>query len=324
MIISRTPLRITLGGGGTDIPSFYETHGEGFLVAAAIDKYIYVAVHDNFEPEYLLKYSAIEKSADLEAIKHPIIRECLRLYGVPASVEVSSIADIPAGTGLGSSGTFTVGMLRSLAGYRRQLVSNAELAAQACHIEIDTLREPVGKQDQYIAALGGLTSLTFRGDGTVEAQSVNMPQRAMEELQDNLLLFYTGVRRSASDELQELSDTVARPSSRMSANLTDVRQAGHLAQDLLQSGSLVEFASLLTDQWRLKFDRSPSRIHEEIDELIQAGLAAGAQGGKLVGAGGGGFLLFYAESKLRLREVMADRGLREVKFRFDFQGTTVL
>ena len=323
MIITRSPLRISLGGGGTDLPSYFTVYG-GFVISAAIDKYVYVSVIRPFRKGIYLKYSQHEHVDRVEEVKHPIIRECLRLYGVPASVEVSSIADIPAGTGLGSSGTFTVGMLRSLAGYRRQLVSNAELAAQACHIEIDTLREPVGKQDQYIAALGGLTSLTFRGDGTVEAQSVNMPQRAMEELQDNLLLFYTGVRRSASDELQELSDTVARPSSRMSANLTDVRQAGHLAQDLLQSGSLVEFASLLTDQWRLKFDRSPSRIHEEIDELIQAGLAAGAQGGKLVGAGGGGFLLFYAESKLRLREVMADRGLREVKFRFDFQGTTVL
>lgn len=324
MIISRTPLRISLGGGGTDLPSYYETTGRGFLVASAIDKYIYIAAHQNFEDKILLKYSQIENKSTIDEIEHGIFREALRFTGSSGMIELTSVADIPAGTGLGSSGTFTVGVLNALSAYAKKPTSAAELAKNACHIEIDVLGEPVGKQDQYIAAHGGLTAFEFLKDGTVITQSVNLSSSGVDELSENLLLFFTGIRRSASEELARTKQEASQASSGIKANLDEVMRAGYLAAETLEAGDLNKFATSLTDQWKLKYLRSPSPTHDTVDSWINQGIEAGAAGGKLVGAGGGGFLLFYSENKAKLRRVMGQIGLKEVKFNFDFHGTTIL
>lgn len=323
MIITRTPLRISLGGGGTDLPAYYR-RGGGFLVAAAIDKHVYIAAHQNFEPDIMLKYSSIERVADVGQISHPLLREALAANGITEHIELTSMADIPAGTGLGSSGTFTVGVLNALAAYRRQYVSSREIAELACHIEIDRLGEPVGKQDQYIAAVGGLTAFEFNPDDTVDIVSVPVSPSTRHQLEESLLLFYTGVRRSASAELAALDDGTKMNDADLMANLDEVKAAGRATFASLVDGDLESFAGQLTEQWKLKFQRSPSPIHHQVDAWIERGLRAGAGGGKLVGAGGGGFLLFYADAKASVRREMAELGFAEVPFSFDYQGTTVV
>lgn len=323
MIITRTPLRISLGGGATDLPNYYREHGGGFLVAAAISRHIYIAVNDNFDDDLLLKYSSIERVSDVVSIEHPILREALVTTDIERGIEISSMADIPAGTGLGSSGAFTVGVLKALHAYRRQMTTNEDLAEMACHIEIERLGEPVGKQDQYAAAIGGVTAFTFHPDDRVTFEPVPMPKAALDRFEENLLLFYTGVRRSASEELTEqISELGTQP--RAAENLDAVRQIGHDSYDALAAGDLNGFAELMNRQWELKFRRSPSEIHEQVDCWIQRGRNAGAIGGKLVGAGGGGFLLFYADSKTSVRAEMTDIGLEEVRFTFDFEGSRIV
>lgn len=323
MIITRTPLRISLGGGGTDLPAFYRDHGGGFLVAAAISKYVYVATNQNFEPDILLKYSKAERAAELDAIEHPLLREALRYCGITGGIEISSMADIPAGTGLGSSGSFTVGVLNALRTYQRRAAPSAELAAAACHLEIDVLGENVGKQDQYAAAMGGVTAFTFDADGEVHIERLELPDEARWQFEENLLLFYTGVRRSASAELSAQTGDGDSPVSWVD-NLKEVRDIGRESRAALCRGDMAGFAELMSEQWRLKYERSPSAMHHQVEQWIQAGLAAGAMGGKLVGAGGGGFLLFYSEHKVALRAAMAELGLEEVRFSFDYEGTKVI
>ncbi len=324
MIITRTPLRISLGGGGTDLPSYYRSNGGGFLVAAAINRYVYVAVHPNFEPSVLLKYSKIENVERPVDVEHPLIREALIYTGVGPGIEISSMADIPAGTGLGSSGAFGVGLLRGLFAYQRKYVPTAQVAEIACHIEIERLREPVGKQDQYIAAIGGLTAFEFHPDDSVSVVALPTEPRVCERLDENLLLFYTGTRRSASAELRATDDAAGQAGHEMALNLDETKRSGRRTFDALSSGDLSEFAGLLTEQWEIKYRRSPSEFHGLVDGWIRAGLAAGAVGGKLVGAGGGGFLLFYAERKESLREAMRGLGLPEVAFSIEFNGTQVI
>jgi D-glycero-alpha-D-manno-heptose-7-phosphate kinase len=324
MIISRTPLRISLGGGGTDLPGYYRQAGGGFLVAAAITKYVYVAVHDNFEPAILLKYSSIERVEAPHEVRHPLIREALRYVGVEGGIEITSMADIPAGTGLGSSGTFTVGLLRALFTYLRRHASREQLAEIACHLEIERLQEPVGKQDQYIAAIGGISAFEFRPDDRVHIRSVPMAADVRARLEENLLLFYTGVRRSASEELRALDQGVAVPDSGMTQNLDEVKDVGRITEAALEAGDLSAFGELLTQQWRLKLHRAPTPVHRQVDGWLRDGIEAGALGGKLVGAGGGGFLLYYAENKADLRAAMASLGLTEVSFGIDYLGSTVV
>lgn len=323
MIISRTPLRISLGGGGTDLPSHYRSAG-GFLVAAAITRHVYIAVNRNFDAGILLKYSQIEHATKVEDVHHPLLREALKVTGVDGWVEISSMADIPANTGLGSSGSFTVGLLKALYAHQRRLITNEELAQQACHIEIDRLGEPVGKQDQYIAALGGVTAFRFHPDDSVEVTPVPMADDTRWRLEENLLLFYTGLRRSASEVLadQDAKSKAADPGT--TRNLAQVTDIGEESFDALVSGDLARFAKLMTLQWELKRSRSPGATTAEIDAWINAGLDAGALGGKLVGAGGGGFLLFYSEHKPELRAAMARLGLPEVRFRFDYEGSKLV
>jgi D-glycero-alpha-D-manno-heptose-7-phosphate kinase len=324
MIITRTPLRISLGGGGTDLPSFYESNGGGFLVAATISKYIYIAVHRNFDDDLILKYSAVERVGSPSEIQHPILREAFSIVGPTHGVELTSMADIPAGTGLGSSGSFTVGVLKALHSYQRRPVTNEQLAALACHVEMERLREPTGKQDQYAAAIGGLTAFQFHSDGSVLAEPVAMEAEQKSVLEENLLLFYTGMRRSASDEISAQMEPGGISTSAVADNLKAVRELGFESRAALEDGDLDRFARLMTEQWQLKLVRAPSALHRTLDGWLRSGIDAGAAGGKLIGAGGGGFLLFYAEEKKELRRAMVELGLEEVRFSFDHEGSMTL
>jgi len=324
MIITRSPLRISLGGGGTDLPSYYREHG-GFLIAAAIDKYVYINVHRRFVEGFLLKYSQLEEAATIDDIKHPIIREALRLAGVEErNLEITSMADIPAGTGLGSSGSFTTALLKAFHALRKNIVHPAQLAEQACEIELEKLHEPIGKQDQYIAAYGGITCFRFLSDNRVEAFPLKISEETLFNLEDNLLLFFTGYSRSASKILKEQDDKSRKSDQAMIENLHFVKNLGSQSQRALESDDLHEFARLMDVHWQRKKERSQGMSNSDIDQWYDVAMANGALGGKVIGAGGGGFLMFYTDDKARLRHAMRERGLTEVRFRFDFEGTKVL
>src|SRR5512133_2297331 len=324
MIITRSPLRITLGGGGTDLPSYYRDHG-GFLIAAAIDRYVYVTVMRPFSEGIYLKYSRLEHVARIDEVQHPIIREALSMLGFRTpQVEITTLADIPSGTGLGSSGSFSTALLKALYAHRRRLLHPGELAELACEIEIERLGEPIGKQDQYIAAYGGLTCLTFNGDDTVNACPLKVSVEAMFDLEDNLLLFFTGYSRSAGTILQDQKVRTEHADSDMLSNLHYVKDLGLRSRQALEAGQTALFGELMHEHWEHKKRRSSGMSNPQIDEWYELGRQNGAIGGKLVGAGGGGFLLFYAEDHRRLRTAMQKAGLDEVRFRFDFEGTKVL
>src|SRR3989338_1058107 len=324
MIITRSPLRISLGGGGTDLPSYYRDH-TGFLIAAAIDKYVYITLHQTFVEELIIKYSKMEKVANIEDVHHPIIRESLKLVGIAAPhLEITSMADIPAGTGLGSSGSFTTALLKALHTLKKNLIHPEELAEQACHIEIERLGEPIGKQDQYIAAYGGITCFKFLSDGKVEAWPLKISSETLYNLEDNLLLFFTCYSRSASSILKEQNDRSKVNDKSMMENLHCVKEMGYRSKDALESGNLHEFAEIMNEHWEHKKKRSGSMSNNHIDELYKLAIKNGAVGGKLIGAGGGGFLMFYTVDKKRLRHAMMGVGLQEVRFRFDFEGTKVI
>ncbi|OBH21155.1 galactokinase [Mycolicibacter terrae] len=324
MIISRSPLRISLGGGGTDLPSYYRDH-EGFLVAAAIDKYVYLTLHQTFGHDIIIKYSQMELVPSADQIQHPIIREALKMLGInETNLELTSMADIPAGTGLGSSGSFTTALLKTLHTYQKNLVHPEELAEQACHIELDLLKDPIGKQDQYIAAYGGLTCFTFRRDGKVEAAPLKVSTETLYNLEDNLLLFFTGYSRAASSILKEQDDQSKKKADDMLQNLHFVKELGFKSRDALESGDLHEFGRLMNTHWEFKKRRSGSMSNTTINDWYELALRNGAVGGKLIGAGGGGFLMFYAEDKVRLRHALMGAGMQEVRFRFDFEGTKIV
>jgi D-glycero-alpha-D-manno-heptose-7-phosphate kinase len=324
MIITRSPLRISLGGGGTDLPSYYHEHG-GFLIAAAIDKYIYINVHQRFVQNFLLKYSHLEEAATVEEIKHPIIREAIRLVGIQQrNLEITSMADIPAGTGLGSSGSFTTALLKALHAFKKNLVHPAELAEQACEIELEKLREPIGKQDQYIAAFGGITCFEFLPNDQVKAWPLEISEETLFNLEDNLLLFFTGYSRSASEILKEQDDKSRSCDRAMLDNLHFVKQLGLESRAALEQDDLGEFARLMDVHWQRKKARSAAMTNQHINDWYDYAMANGALGGKVIGAGGGGFLMFYAGDKAGLRRAMREQGLAEVRFRFDFEGTKIL
>jgi D-glycero-alpha-D-manno-heptose-7-phosphate kinase len=321
MIITRSPLRISLGGGGTDLPSYYREHS-GFLIAAAIDKYVYITLHQTFVPELIIKYSKLERVLTVDEVEHPIIREALKMVGIEApSLEITSMADIPAGTGLGSSGSFTTALLKAFHAHKKNLVHPAELAEQACEIELEKLGEPIGKQDQYISAFGGITWFKFMPDGRVEARPLKISEETLFNLEDNLLLFFTGYSRSASAILKEQDDKTKQSNKAMVENLHFVKDLGKQSQIALETES-AWVCTLWDVHWREK-ERSQSEAITVLEWYDRA-MGNGALGGKLIGAGGGGFLMFYAEDKARLRHALRAQGLTEVRFRFDFEGTKIV
>jgi len=324
MIITRSPLRVSLAGGGTDLPSYSREHG-GFLIAGAIDKYVYINVHSRFVDGFLLKYSHLEEAASIDEIRHPIIREALRLLDIRSrNLEITSMADIPAGTGLGSSGSFGMALLKALHTYKKNIVHPHQLAEQACHIEIDVLKEPVGKQDQFIAAYGGVTCFEFARDGSVTALPLVISEETLFNLEDNLLLFFTGYSRPASAILKHQDEKSRQADPEMIDNLHFVKELAESTRRALGRGDVSEFGRLMNIHWEHKKSRSPFMTNEKIDHWYRCALSNGATGGKLIGAGGGGFLMFYAEDKGRLRHEMREQGLKEVRFRFEFEGTRII
>ena len=324
MIIARSPLRITLGGGGTDLPSYYRAH-EGFLVSAAIEKYVYVTVMRPFTEGIYLKYSQLEHVSKIVDVQHPIIREALDMLGFRTpQVEITTLADIPAGTGLGSSGSFTTALLKALFTHRKRHLHQLELAELACHIEIDRLGEPIGKQDQYIAAIGGITCFTFHKNDTVTAVPLNISMDTLLDLEDNLLLFFTGFSRSASGILKDQQVRSEKNDEEMLNNLHYVKDLGYRSKESLENGNTTLFGELMHEHWEHKKRRSGGISNPQIDEWYALGMNNGAIGGKLVGAGGGGFLMFMARDRSKLRSAMTAAGLEEVRFRFDFEGSKIV
>jgi D-glycero-alpha-D-manno-heptose-7-phosphate kinase len=323
--MTRTPLRISIGGGGTDLPSYYQENGGGFVISAAINKYVYITVNRSFLPGYFLKYSETEHTCECEQIRHPLMREALRAHRAPAPLEVVSVADVPAGTGLGSSGTFLVGLLHALYAWRREPVSAEVLAREAVDIEMNRLGEPVGKQDQYIAAYGGLLCQTYLPDGNVRVTPLHMPEEAIRELRDSLMLFFLGELRSASSLLGEQKRLSEARDPAMIDSLHFARMLGQEIRSVLEAGRVAEFGRLMHEHWMRKRNRSRCMSTSRIDSLYDLARSdGGATGGKLVGAGGSGFLLLHTHDRRRLRDTMARAGLAEMDFSFDFDGSVVL
>jgi len=324
MIIARSPMRISLGGGGTDLPSYYREYG-GFVIAAAIDKYVYITLHEPFEEKLIVKYSKMEVIDRVEDIQHPIIREALKLVdmGIP-HLEITSMSDIPAGTGLGSSGSFTTALLRALHSMKRSSIGREELAREACHIEIDVLGEPIGKQDQYIASYGGITCFDFERDDRVTVAPLRLDSMTLSNLEDNLILFFTKYTRNASGILRDQDARSKTRDQSMIDNLHIVKQLGYESKSALEAGDLRAFAEIMHRHWEHKKKRTEGMSNNAINQYYELARQHGALGGKLIGAGGGGFLMFYTEDKTRLRRAMHDAGLREVRFRFDFEGSKLV
>ena len=324
MIIVRSPLRISLGGGGTDLPSYYKKY-EGSLVAAAINKYVYVSVSRPFYQGIVLKYSKIEKVLDISDIEHPLFREVLATLNLKTpQIEVSSFADIPSGTGLGSSGSYLTALIKALYTHYRKTIHPKELAELACQIEIEKLMEPVGKQDQYIAAFGGINQFEFHKDGRVSSSQLNLQLQTIHDLEDNLLLFFTGITRPASSILQDQQRKTLSNDAQMVDNLHFTKELGIRCKNALLKGDTYLYGELLHEHWEHKKSRTQGITNGYTDEVYSSALKNGAVGGKLVGAGGGGFLLFYAKDKEKLQAKMTEIGLEEVRFQFDTEGTKVI
>ena len=324
VIIARSPLRISLGGGGTDLASYYKEH-EGYLLAAAIDKYVYVSVSRPFHEGIILKYSKIESVKEVTSLEHPAIREALKYFNLNSpQIEISSFADIPSGTGLGSSGSFTTALLKALSGHYRRNIHPQQLAELACDIEIEKLGEPIGKQDQFIAAYGGITEFVFHKDGSVFSSPLNLSVETVHDLEDNLLLFFTGISRAAGSILKDQVEKSKANDKKMIENLHFTKDLGIRSKVALLESDTKKFGELMHEHWEHKKSRSIGMTSEFIDNAYEEAMQSGAVGGKLVGAGGGGFLMFYAKDKEKLRKKMSELGLEEVRFQFDFEGTKVI
>ena len=324
MMLSRAPVRFSLGGGGTDLPSYCDEHG-GFLVAATIDKYIHVAASKRFYPSILLKYSKTEQVDRVDDIQHPLFREAMKLTGVTDGIELVSIADLPANSGLGSSSAFTVALLNALHAYQHEFVATEQLAREACQIEIDILKEPIGKQDQYISAYGGITAFTFEKGGGVTVERLPMKPEVVENLEMNLLVFYSGIERKASVVLSEQKKTIASNKDYAVQRMHRIKALGHDTKRLLINGTIDQYGDLLHEHWMNKRKLASNMTDGTIDEHYEEARKAGAIGGKLMGAGGGGFFMFYVrpESRRKVYETMVARGLRPLRFRFDFDGARI-
>ena len=324
MIVSRTPLRLPLGGGGTDLPSYYSKYG-GSLVSVAINKYVFVVVNKRFENTIKASYRKIEVTDSIDEIEHPLVREGLRMMGINSGIEIFSMADAPGNTGLGSSSAYCVGLLNCLYAYKRRHASPQMLAEEACKIEIDILKEPIGKQDQYLAALGGLTKLDIEKDGKVTASSPALSESSLESLENNLLMFYTGCQRSASEVLRDQNEATKKDESAVVENLHRIKEIGAKICSSLQEGDVDAIGPLFHQHWMAKRKLSGKVTNPVIDGLYETGMRNGATGGKLIGAGGGGFIVFYCpKEKSALRKAMAGKNAPEFQFKFDFEGSKIV
>ena len=322
--MTRTPLRISLGGGGTDLPSYYREFG-GFVLSAAISKYVYITINRSFLSGYFLKYSETEHAQTRSEIRHRLLREAIEMHDVPQPLEIVSVADVPAGTGLGSSGTFLVGLMHALHAYKREPVTPELLASEAVDVEMNRLDEPVGKQDHYIAAYGGLLCQEYHPDSRVTVTPLKISDQAIRELRDSLMLFFVGRTRSASTLLADQKDRSQSGDTEMLDGLHFTKQLGIEIRTLLESGRTADFGHLMHEHWLRKRRRSAGMSNSHFDQLYELARNEGcATGGKLVGAGGGGFFLFQTEDRRRLRDVMTRAGLSEMDFTFDFDGSVVL
>jgi D-glycero-alpha-D-manno-heptose-7-phosphate kinase len=325
MIITRTPFRLTLGGGGTDLPSFYREHG-GFILAVTIDKYMFLNVNTPIVDDFVrVRYSKAETVDTTDQVEHTLARQALQRFHIRSGIEIVSIADIPAGTGLGSSSCYLVGLLRALHALTDCPVGPQELAEEACHIELDILKKPVGKQDQYMAAFGGLTTLDIARDGAVKVNRLRISREILEALEGNILLFYTGEMRDATAILSQQDSASKRKDAAVVGSLQEILQIGHETAACIERGSLLRFGQLMDQHWQSKKRLASGISNPRIDALYELGKDNGAIGGKISGAGGGGFLMFYCEEdKTRLRKAMRGAGLRELNFRFEFEGSKVV
>jgi D-glycero-alpha-D-manno-heptose-7-phosphate kinase len=325
MIVSRAPVRFSLGGGGTDLPSYSREHG-GFVVAAAVDKFVFVCVARRFHETIRLAYSESEIVDTVDQIRHRIFREALRMVGVARGVELHSLADVPANTGLGSSSSFTVALLNGLHAFKRDFVPVEQLAREACELEIEKLGEPIGKQDQYIAAYGGVSAMTFHPDGSVDVERLSLRDEVIDELESNLVIYYSGVERSASTVLKEQAKTIVQNKDDAVERMHRIKALGRDTKRILIAGKVDTYGEMLHEHWTNKRKLASNMADSAIDEHYDAARKAGAIGGKLMGAGGGGFFMFYvrAADRRRVQEVLAARGLRPMRFRFDFDGARIM
>lgn len=323
MIISRTPLRMSFVGGGSDLPSFYERYG-GAVLSTAIDKYVFVTCNPKFDNGIRIAYSKTEEVDTVEKIEHRLVRETMKLLKIEGGVEITTIADVPSkGTGLGSSSSFTVGLLNVLYAFQGRYASAATLGTQSCQVEIDLCGEPIGKQDQYAAAFGGLNLIEFQPDGGVDVTPVVMSPHHRRTLSKRILAFYTGVTRSASSLLQVQSENVASDIDKQKT----LRRMVELTYDLkkeLESGNLDSFGEILHENWNLKRSLASGISTGDIDDWYDTAMRHGAEGGKLLGAGAGGFMIFYADEDKHDAIVKALSGLRQVSFNFEPLGSRII
>lgn len=326
MILARAPFRISLGGGGTDLPSYYTKHG-GFILSAAINKYLYIYVNRPTADDLIrVKYSRYEQVSSPDDIQHDLVRPALKVLNLSGSLEIASMADIPAGTGLGSSGTYLVALLTALHELRREKVPTQALAEQACHIEMDLAGHPVGKHDHYLAAFGGITCLDIQPDGQVKINPLEISMTTVEEFLHNVLLFYTGLTRRSSNILEEQKQDTQRGDPTVVDSLHRTKELGYEIKEALEQGDLERFGLLLDQHWQNKKRRSGKISDAAIDRWYTVAREHGAVGGKIMGAGGGGCFLFYCPNnhKIRLRQALAAEGLRELPYDFDFEGAKVM
>lgn len=326
MILARAPLRISLGGGGTDLPSYYSRFG-GFILSAAINKYVYIYVNRPSADRLIrVKYSKYEEVDSADLVQHDLVRPALKMLQADGSLEIVSMADVPAGTGLGSSGTYLVGLLAALYELKREKIPTQALAEAACHIEMDMAGHPVGKHDHYLAAFGGFTCLDIGCDGKVCVTSLDISLTTVEELRSRVLLFYTGLTRSSTDILSVQKKQTEGGDSAMLESLHTTKEIGHRIKAALECGDLDEFGRLLDEHWQNKKRRSGKISGGRIDNLYALAQENGALGGKIVGAGGGGFLMLYCPNgcKTKVRQAMSAAGLNEMSYDFDFEGAKVL
>ena len=326
MIVARAPLRIPLGGGGTDLPSYYSQFG-GFVLSAAINKYVYISINRPQVDDLIrVKYSKSETVEDLNEVQHELVREAMRLTGVDRGVEIVSMADVPAGTGMGSSGSFLIALLRALHAMKHEHVAPEQLAEEACRIEIEMVGSPVGKQDQYVAAFGGISCFDIAPSGEVTVTRLPLNNHRLDEFRMNLLLFYTGIQRRAMDILEEQKRDTTQEKADVVESLHQTKAVGLEIKAALEAGDFNRFGELLDVHWQNKKRRSTKISDSRIDRWYEMARDNGALGGKVIGAGGGGFFLFYCPNanKRQLREAVAEEGLREMQFDFDFEGAKVV